>query len=232
MGAASVPRVTTIPDHETRTRESYDRVAADYAALLDGTLADLPIMRAMFGAFAERVDATGGGPVLDVGCGPGQITAHLATLGLDMSGCDLSPGMIDVARAAYPEVRFTVASMTALDDVADTSLAGLVAWYSTIHVPDELLPVALSEFARVLRPGGDVLLGFHVGSDVHHKTSGYGGHPMDIHVHRRTPERMIELLGAAGFEHVAHMLTAPPPSAAAPQCYLLAHKPAEAPIES
>ncbi|MEU0544708.1 class I SAM-dependent methyltransferase [Nocardia sp. NPDC005978] len=149
-------------------------------------------------SFADVVRARGGGPVADVGCGAGRITAHLCGLGVDAFGIDLSPKMIDVARGEYPGLRFDVGSMTDLD-LADGSMAGLVAWYSVIHVPDDDLDVVFDHFRRVLRPGGPLLVGFHVGCDSQVKTQGYGGHPMHLHVHRRQHSRMRGWLGDAGF---------------------------------
>ncbi len=69
----------------------------------------------MLAAFAEEVAAAGLGPVGDLGCGTGRVTAHLRGLGADVFGVDLSPGMIAVAREAYPGLRFDVGSMAALD---------------------------------------------------------------------------------------------------------------------
>jgi SAM-dependent methyltransferase len=77
-------------------------------------LASSPYERAMLLLFAELVHAGGGGPVADVGCGPGRITAHLRTLDVDAFGIDLSPGMIEVARRDHPGLRFEVGSMTDL----------------------------------------------------------------------------------------------------------------------
>ena len=72
-------------------------------------------------------------------------------------------------------------------DLADDSVAGLVAWYSLIHIPDDQIGVVFAHFRRVVRPGGPLLLGFHVGDETTLKTEGYGGHPMNVHVHRRQP---------------------------------------------
>src|SRR5215210_93643 len=69
-----------------------------------GRLEAEPWLRAVLGAFAESV--RGLGPVLDVGCGPGTVPAHLAELGLDASGVDLSPRMVEHARRQYPDLRF------------------------------------------------------------------------------------------------------------------------------
>ncbi|MGZ6820822.1 MAG: class I SAM-dependent methyltransferase, partial [Blastococcus sp.] len=137
------------PTYLDSVRAAYDTVAADYAELLRTELARKPLDRAMLGAFAELVHVDAEAPVADVGCGPGRVTAHLHTLGLPVFGIDLSPAMVAVARRTHPELRFDEGSMTALD-LPDASLGGLVAWYSVIHTPPELLPGVFAEFARVL----------------------------------------------------------------------------------
>ncbi|MEV8097605.1 class I SAM-dependent methyltransferase [Kitasatospora sp. NPDC085879] len=180
------------------TRTSYDTVAAAYAEQVRHLLDETPHERAALALFAELVRAGVGGPVADLGCGPGRITAHLRHLGVDAFGIDLSPGMIEVARRDHPGLRFAVGSMTDLD-LADASTAGLVAWYSLIHVPDDGIGSVLAHFRRVLRPGGPLLIGYHVGDGPRLKTQGYGGHPMKVRVHRRQPGRMIGWLDDAGF---------------------------------
>jgi SAM-dependent methyltransferase len=173
-------------------RVSYDTVAADYAKLVSGWSWELSLLT----QFTELVGS--GSAVLDVGCGPGRVTALLRSLGLAAIGIDLSPGMIAVARSDYPEVHFEVGSMTALD-LGDGELAGIVSWWSTIHLPPDALATAFAEFHRVLAPGGQLLIGFHAGTGSTHKTSGYGGHPMALDVYRRTPEEISAVAAAAGF---------------------------------
>ncbi|MEU6075883.1 class I SAM-dependent methyltransferase [Micromonospora sp. NPDC047074] len=186
------------------TRTSYDTVAASYADQLRDLLAETPYERAALTLFAEFVQAAGGGPVADVGCGPGRITAYLHELGVDAFGIDLSPGMVEVARRDHPGLRFEVGSMTDLD-LAEGSVAGLVAWYSLIHVPDAQIGAVLAHFRRVLRPGGPLMLSFHVGDEATLKTQGYGGHPMKVHVHRRQPDRVAARLHESGFTVEAQM---------------------------
>lgn len=204
-----------------RTRSSYDTVAVSYADLLRGELAELPHERAVLLAFAERVGS--GAAVADVGCGPGRITAHLHSLGLDAFGIDLSPGMINVARHDHPGLRFEVGSMTDLD-LPDASLAGVLAWYSLIHVPDEVVPGVLAGFHRALRPGGLVLAGFQVGDVVRHKTSGYGGHPMSVRVYLRPVERVTSWLGEVGFHVEAQTVTAAEDDSKGPQGFVIARR--------
>lgn len=146
------------------TREAYDAVAPTYAELFRDTLRDRPLDRAILGAFAEVVRAGGDGRVADLGCGPGQITAHLDELGLAAFGVDASPAMIELARQAYPDLRFDVGSMAALD-IADGALGGVLSRWSIIHTAPRELPVILAEFHRVLAPGGHLLVSFSASDD-------------------------------------------------------------------
>jgi SAM-dependent methyltransferase len=190
------------------TRGSYDTVAENYADLVGdfrGFLDGAPYERAVFGLFTALVAAGGGGPVADVGCGPGHVTAYLQQCGLDALGIDLSPAMIEVARRDHPGLPFTVGSMTELG-LADASVAGLVAWYSLIHIPDASIGGVFAQFRRVLRPGGLLLLGFHSGDDSRLKTEGYGGHPMKVWIHRRQTAQVAAWLDGAGFAVEAQLM--------------------------
>ena len=192
-------------DWLTDTRTSYDTVAASYAEQMRDSLAEVPFLLSALGLFAESVRAAGGGLVADAGCGPGHVTAHLHKLGVDAFGLDLSPAMIEVARRDHPGLRFMVGSMTDLG-LTDASLGALLAFWSLVHVPDDAIPTVFAEFRRVLRPGGPLLLGFHLGDGSRLKTQGYGGHPMNVYVHRRPAERMAAWLGEAGFVVESQML--------------------------
>lgn len=208
------------------TRVSYNTVAENYADLVRdfrGFLAGAPYERAVFGLFTGLLAAGGGGPVADVGCGPGQITAYLRQCGADAFGIDLSPAMIGVARRDYPGLPFAVGSMTELG-LADASVAGLVAWYSLIHIPDASIGAVFAQFRRVLRPGGVLLIGFHSGDGSRLKTEGYGGHPMQVWVHRRQPAQVAAWLGDAGFAVEAQLLLSP--GHGSPPGILFARRPA------
>jgi ubiquinone/menaquinone biosynthesis C-methylase UbiE len=113
------------------TRTSYDTVAGSYADLLRASLDGQPVVRHVLALFAELVHGAGGGPVADVGCGTGRVTAHLCDLGLDAVGVDLSPGMIAMAHRDHPEIRFDVGSMTDLD-LANESTAGVLGSASSL----------------------------------------------------------------------------------------------------
>jgi SAM-dependent methyltransferase len=217
----------TEPDFLRETRASYDAIAVDYAERFAEVEAAKPWDRAVLDAFAEYVRAAGDRPVADVGCGPGRVTAYLSGRGLTAFGIDLSPGMIEVARASHPGLRFEVGSMLALD-LPDDSVGGVLAWYSTIHVPDELLPRALAEFRRVLVPGGHLLLAFQAGDEPLHRTEAMG-HAISLVFRRRQPERVAELLGQAGLPVRASVLRAPDDDGGftevTAQAFVLARKP-------
>jgi ubiquinone/menaquinone biosynthesis C-methylase UbiE len=209
----------TEPDDVVETRTAYDTVAADYADLLRDALAASPMDRALLRVFAEQVQ---GGPVADLGCGPGRITMHLHDLGLAAFGIDLSPGMVEVARRSHPHLRFEVGSLQALE-LPDSGLAGALVWYSLIHTPPERQPRVCAELARVIRPGAPLLMTFQAGDDepVHHQ-QGYG-HPISLHGWRLDPDRVATQLGESGFDVRARVLREPePPHEKSRQAYLLA----------
>ncbi|MBB5897733.1 class I SAM-dependent methyltransferase [Kutzneria kofuensis] len=206
-------------DYLDSTRTSYDTAAAAYADMLRGAMDEMPFDRAMLTVFAEHV---GHGPVADIGCGPGRVAIYLHKLGVDVFGIDLSPGMVEVARRDYPQLRFEVGSMLDLD-LPDDSLAGALAWYSLVHTPLDLLPKAFAEFHRVLRPGGYLMVAFKAGELQTHLSHAYG-HDLSLEVYWHPPRRMSELAAAAGLTEVAMLTRAPGAMEKGPQGYLLARK--------
>lgn len=190
------------------TRASYDTDAPGYAEKVRGLLDPQPYLRGGLALFADLVQRAGGGPVADVGCGPGYVTRHLHDLGVDAFGIDLSPEMIAIARRDYPDLRFEVGTMTDLD-LTDHSIAGVLAFWSIIHVPDDAVPRVFAEFCRVLRPGGPLVVGFPVGDEVDHTSRGYTGRPVSIDTHRRPSRKIQGWLRDAGFTVEATMTIRP-----------------------
>ncbi|MGV9880194.1 class I SAM-dependent methyltransferase [Streptomyces sp. NPDC003006] len=191
------------------TRESYDAAATTYAELFRDSLRDSPLDRAILSAFAEVVSASGDGQVADLGCGPGHITAHLSELGLAASGVDASPAMIELARRAYPGLRFDVGSMASLD-IADGVLGGVLSRWSIIHTPPVELPGILAEFHRVLAPGGHLLIGFSASEDPSHPTQVFD-HAV-APAYRWSPDHLAGMLHECGLAEVARMVREPQPT--------------------
>lgn len=222
-GGRIFDRVISEPSHVAATRAAYDAVAADYAEMLEGALAAAPVDRAVLGVFAELVVAGGGGPVGDVGCGPGRITGHLAGLGLDAFGVDLSPRMVAEAGRRHPALRFEVGSVLGLD-LPDGRLAGAVAWYSLIHLPPDHHPAAVAELARVLAPAGHLLLAFQVGEDQRVRLDRPYGHDVELDAFRLSLERMVGLLADAGLDLRTRVVREPEGREKNQQAYLLARR--------
>lgn len=141
--------------------DAYSRRAAEYIDLLGSVDTAHPSDRQLIGSWAGAVT----GPVLDAGCGPGHWTDHLSRAGVDAHGIDLVPAFIDRARSRYPGVRFDVGSIDLLAE-SDDSLGGILSWYSTIHHEPSRIGSPISEFARALRSGGTLLLGYFDGPSV------------------------------------------------------------------
>ncbi|MFE0102252.1 class I SAM-dependent DNA methyltransferase [Streptomyces sp. NPDC059009] len=207
-------------------RAAYDVMAAHYNDHFNFRAEPVasPYDRAVLATYAELLDGAGAGArVADVGCGTGRVTAHLDGLGVDVFGVDLSPGMLAEARRDHPGLRFDEGSMTSLG-LADGSLAGIVAWYSLIHIAPAEVPDVLAGFARVLAPGGLLLLAFQVGDESLHLTEAFG-HEIGIDFHRMRPERLEGQLAEAGFTVDSRLVRAPAgPMERTEQAYMIARK--------
>jgi ubiquinone/menaquinone biosynthesis C-methylase UbiE len=177
-------------------RDSYDAKAKQYANFALDDLDRVPFDRAWLGAFA-RLASRGAGVVADVGCGPGHIVNHLAELGVEAIGYDISPAMIDEAQRAFPGSKFHVGDLRSLD-IADSSLAGIVARYSLIHVTPAQLTDVFGEWFRVLEPRAPVLVSFFASN-----SSGSHGLPFDHAVataHELFPATVVAEMQTVGFD--------------------------------
>ncbi len=196
---------------------AYDDIAALYDDHVRDLLAARPFERPMIDLFAEYVEP---GPVADLGCGQGRVTRYLADRGLPITGMDASTGLLALARERHPDLTFREGTLEALD-FADGELAGLLAWYSLIHLPPDRVTGVLSEFARVLRPRGLALLAFPATDE-----------PVDVDAfdhrvapaHRWSPRRLAELCRDRGLVEVCRMVRRPEPDERFDQACLLLRK--------
>lgn len=170
-------------------------MAERYISLFDGDWPAHPDDRALIHDHLTGLP----GPVLDLGCGPGYWTAFLHAHRAEVTGVDVVPEFITHARAAHPGPTFRLGSMTDLD-VPAHSVAGLLAWYSTIHLPPPELDPLLATFHRLLAPSGVLVVGFFDSEDEvapfdHAVVTAYRW-PADVYA---------EHLTRAGFEEVARV---------------------------
>jgi SAM-dependent methyltransferase len=134
------------------TKTSYDQVAADYAEKFKDEMDDKPFDRDCLDRLAREVGNLG--PICDMGCGPGQIARYLHRQGVE-------------AQRLNPEIPFHQGDMLSLSD-ADHSWGGIAAFYCIIHIPRNQVVDALREMKRVLKPGGVLLVTFHIGQEIKH----------------------------------------------------------------
>ena len=169
-----------------------EHYAATFAAELDGKPADRDLLDRYAAALAGR------GEVWDVGCGAaGHLTRYLADRGVAASGADLSPGSVAVARRCQLGLTFRVADMCDLP-AGDGSLAGIVAFYSMIHLPRPRIPVALAEFRRVLMPGGALVAAMHGGTGEIGSDAAFGL-PVQVRATLVSPDEIAGMAESAGF---------------------------------
>ena len=182
-------------DDSTRSiRDSYDRLADEYARQIYNELQHKPMDRELLNRFAA--DKAGRGEVCDMGCGPGQVARYLRDAGTSVFGLDLSPGMLEQARKLNPDISFREGNMLALD-LPDGALAGIAAFYAIVNIPRESHPTVFREMMRVLQPGGLLLLAFHTGDEMLHEAELWG-RPISMDFFLLNPSAIRRQIEAAG----------------------------------
>ena len=152
------------------------------------------------------------------------MTRYLNDRGLEVIGFDLSNAMVDHARQLNPGMEFRQGDMRS-PEIADEAFMGIAAFYSIIHIPrSEVVPV-LGELRRILKPGGTLLLAFHIGDEVVHLDEWWGQNVSVDFVFFR-PEEMTGYLELAGFQIVEVLEREPYPDVEhqSRRAYILAEK--------
>lgn len=184
------------PEKLASLEAGYNKVASHYVERIFNELDHKPLDRLLLDRFAESVGRSG--RVCDLGCGPGHVTNYVHEHGVNVFGIDLSSAMVHQARQLCPGIKFKTGNMLALE-LEPESLAGIIAFYSIIHVPRDAVVTALREVKRVLEPGGRLLLAFHIGDEIKHLDE-WWGESVSVDFVFFQPEEMRNYLERAGLE--------------------------------
>jgi ubiquinone/menaquinone biosynthesis C-methylase UbiE len=206
-------------------RESYDRLAEEYARRIAGELEHKPLDRELLDRFAESVRDHG--LACDLGCGPGQVARYLHERGIQVCGVDLSEGMLQQARRLNPGIDFHQGDMRALP-FGENAWAGIAAFYAIVNLSKAEVAQALREMWRVLQPGGQLMLSFHLGEDVAQVEEDVWGCGVSLEFTLFRASTILGYMREAGFE-IDEVIERDPYAAdveyQSRRAYIFAHKP-------
>jgi uncharacterized protein YceH (UPF0502 family) len=191
---------------DAAVRSSYDAVATAYADHLVDELLGLPFETWLL----DRVLAHAAGqPVVEVGSGPGHVTAYLADGGADATGIDLSLAMVTEARRRFPGPTYEVGDLRRLSrPTASPGWAAVLGWYSLIHLAASEVADAVAALVRPLAPGGWLVLGLHAGAEVRHLDEWFG-QQVDLDFVLHEPAFVVGVVESAGLVDVEWYLRGP-----------------------
>jgi ubiquinone/menaquinone biosynthesis C-methylase UbiE len=166
-----------------------------------------------------------GARVLDVGCGTGLPTARgLADAGCDVTGIDISDGMLQLARRDVPEATFHQVDVADLPakGIEEGDFDAIVAFFSLLMLGRDEIPVALRTLHRLLKPGGYFLLSM-VEADVDGMPLQFLGNRVWVSGYLR--DELSEVVATAGFDvlNLRHLTYAPATTAVPPEVQLFVY---------
>jgi SAM-dependent methyltransferase len=208
---------------EVSVGAAYDAVAEEYAERFADHISVDVTERWVVDLFGRLCRDAGNETIVDLGCGPGRITAHLARAGNRAMGVDVSAEMIRIARSRAPRLEFQVGAMTPFLEARPDAVGNALLWYSAIHLTPEELAALLAATSTAVRAGGHVLLGFLSTADPAAATA-----PHDHRVvaaYRYSLAEVHRRLLDAGFGVLHLGLRAPGPGERVHAGYALARKP-------
>jgi len=203
----------------------YDAIAKEYTKTFLGEHEKKPKDQEILYRFTQEMG--GRRPVWDFGCGPGQTTAYLKSIGMEISGLDLSEKILQQARRNHSKIHFRKGNILDLE-FENSSIAGVVAFYAIVHFTKAQVEIACREIFRVLKPGGVFLFTYHVGEKTIHVEE-FLGKPIDIDFMFFATNFIFDCLNTIGFEKIEIIEREPYPDIEyeSRRAYVFAKKPAE-----
>lgn len=186
-------------DAVAKTKDAYSQIYEEYSSNTSTTNA---AVHPRIDEFIKYLPNDGRPKVLDLGCASGRETDYLGHLNLDVTGCDISPEFIKLARSIYPDYDFVVADMRQLP-FDDKSYDAIWASASFLHIPKADAPRTISEFSRILRPGGVIYLSVMEGNFDGLRENKQMNWPAR-HFSDYKPAELESLLANAGIEVIHH----------------------------
>jgi ubiquinone/menaquinone biosynthesis C-methylase UbiE len=177
-----------VPNPIAFVKRGYDQIAATYHAQRN-RLDNRDLLEEFVRLLTPRRR------VLDIGCGAGvPVMQFLVEAACTVTGIDISRAMLALARTNVPDAQVLEMNMTYLAFQAQ-SFDGLTAFYTIFHVPRAYHRQVFAEFARVLKPGGVMLISLGwsdwEGTEEFHGTEMYWSH--------YPAETSVSLVAQAGF---------------------------------
>lgn len=206
-------------------QSGYDHIADEYTRRIYDELRHKPLDRELLDRFAEGVRDRG--VTCDLGCGPGQVARYLHERGIRVCGVDLSGEMLRRARELNPGIEFLPGDMRELP-VAESTWAGIAAFYAIVNLSQAEVARALREMGRVLQPGGQLLIAFHLGKDAAQVEDDVWGQGVSLEFTFFRASTILGYMREAGFEIdevIERDPYAPEVEYQSRRAYIFAHKP-------
>lgn len=177
-----------------RVQAAYDAAAGDYQACFGEDLAQLPLDRRMLDTVRRTVSD---GVMLDLGCGTGSVGSYISRSATRVVGLDLSFGMLSSCRSIYG---FSLCQGDMRDlPFGNEVFAAVIAYYSIQHVRRSELITVLLEAARVVKPGGTLLLSTHLGEGEVYMEEFLGHHIASTGGCLYSPQELTDQVSSSGF---------------------------------
>jgi ubiquinone/menaquinone biosynthesis C-methylase UbiE len=150
----------------------YSKIAIKYADTFFNELDNKPLDKKLYELFASRVLKNGN--CIEIGCGPGEISTYLNSIGTKIVGIDKSKEMVDQAKKHNQNVRFIQGDVFELP-FENNCIDGIVAPYLIVNFSDKEIKKAFQEMNRIMKSNSPLLIVFHIGGNKKLKIKNFFG---------------------------------------------------------